>query len=179
MTEVRYARGVHSRPVAACQLVAAVGRAVQRQRLRASAPAWPATSTPWKRPEPTDAVADHGIDDIAETYATYIAALPSQPIVIGHSFGGLLAEKLLGELFDKWTTPSPGRPLFQAASANFNPQTKVDTKNEDRGPLLTMGGKDHTVPEAISKSTYKKYRHSEASTELTEFADREEPDVAL
>jgi hypothetical protein len=27
-------------------------------------------------------------------------------------------------------------------------------------------------PEAISKSTYKQYRHSEATTELTEFADR-------
>ena len=66
-------------------------------------------------------------------------------------------------------------PLFQAASANFNPhaQTKVDTKNEDCGPLpLTLGGKDRTVPEAISKSTYKQYRHSEATTELTEFADR-------
>ena len=35
-----------------------------------------------------------------------------------------------------------------------------------------MGGQDHTVPEAISKSTYKQYRHSEATTELTEFADR-------
>jgi hypothetical protein len=35
-----------------------------------------------------------------------------------------------------------------------------------------MGGKDHTVPESISKSTYKQYRHSEATTELTEFADR-------
>jgi esterase/lipase len=49
----------------------------------------------------------------------------------------------------------------------------VDTKNEDRGPLLlTMGGKDHTVPEAISKSTYMQYRHAEATTELTELADR-------
>ena len=35
-----------------------------------------------------------------------------------------------------------------------------------------MGGKDHTVPDAISKSTYKQYRHTEATTELTEFADR-------
>jgi pimeloyl-ACP methyl ester carboxylesterase len=140
-----------------------------------------------------DAVADHGIDEIAEHYATYMATLPSRRIVIGHSFGGLLAEKLLGdgqaiagvgidatpikgvlplpisalrvafvalknpgnidaavsltkeqfrygfgnaisddesdELFDKWPIPSPGRPLFQAATANFNPhaQTKVDT----------------------------------------------------
>jgi alpha-beta hydrolase superfamily lysophospholipase len=50
---------------------------------------------------------------------------------------------------------------------------KVDTANEDRGPLLlTMGGKDHTVPEAITKSTLKQYRHSGAVTDLVEFADR-------
>ena len=35
-----------------------------------------------------------------------------------------------------------------------------------------MGGKDHTVPEAITKSTLKQYRHSDAVTELVEFADR-------
>jgi hypothetical protein len=52
-------------------------------------------------------------------------------------------------------------------------QTKVATKNQDRRPLLlTMGAKDHTVPEAVSKSTYKQYQHSESTTELTEFADR-------
>ena len=35
-----------------------------------------------------------------------------------------------------------------------------------------MGGLDHTVPEAISKSTYKKYRKNESATELVEFEDR-------
>ena len=35
-----------------------------------------------------------------------------------------------------------------------------------------MGGKDHTVPEAITKSTLKQYRHSSAPTELVEFPDR-------
>jgi hypothetical protein len=35
-----------------------------------------------------------------------------------------------------------------------------------------MGGKDHTVPEAITKSTYKQYRKSKAVTEITEFPDR-------
>ena len=35
-----------------------------------------------------------------------------------------------------------------------------------------MGGKDHTVPEAITKSTYKQYRKSKAVTEIVEFADR-------
>jgi len=37
-----------------------------------------------------DAVADHGIDEIADHYPTYMATLPSGPIVVGHSFGGLL-----------------------------------------------------------------------------------------
>ncbi len=50
---------------------------------------------------------------------------------------------------------------------------KVKTGNEDRGPLLLiMGGQDHTVPEAITKSTLKQYRHSAAMTELLEFDDR-------
>ena len=35
-----------------------------------------------------------------------------------------------------------------------------------------MGGKDHTVPETVSKSTHKKYRHSQATTQLAEFAVR-------
>ena len=35
-----------------------------------------------------------------------------------------------------------------------------------------MGGKDHTVPEAITKSTLKQYRHSSAVTDLVEFTDR-------
>ena len=206
----------------------------------ASAPGWPGDfDTVEVTRANADAVADHGIDEIAERYATFMATLPSRRIVIGHSFGGLLAEKLLGDghaiagvgidaapikgvlplpisalrvafvafeeprqhrrrgVADQGAVPlrlrlrnqrgrvrravrqmgdpSPGRPQFQAASANFNPhvQTKVDTKDEDRGPLLlTVGGKDHTIPEAISKSTYKQYRHSEATTELTEFADR-------
>ena len=35
-----------------------------------------------------------------------------------------------------------------------------------------MGGQDHTVPEAITKSTLKQYRHSSAVTDLIEFPDR-------
>jgi esterase/lipase len=35
-----------------------------------------------------------------------------------------------------------------------------------------VGGKDHTVPASISKSTLKQYRHSPAKTNLVEFEDR-------
>ena len=64
----------------------------------ASAPRWPGDSDNVEatRANP-DAVADHGIDEIAEHYATFMATLPSRRIVIWHSFGGLFAEKLLGD----------------------------------------------------------------------------------
>ena len=35
-----------------------------------------------------------------------------------------------------------------------------------------MGGQDKTVPEAITKAEYKKYRDSGAITDLHEFPDR-------
>ena len=35
-----------------------------------------------------------------------------------------------------------------------------------------MGGQDHTVPEAITKSTLRQYRHSDAVNDLIEFPDR-------
>jgi pimeloyl-ACP methyl ester carboxylesterase len=75
------------------------------------------------------------------------------------------------DLYELWTIPAPG----EAADANFSPHTpaQVNTKNDERGPLLLiMGGQDHTVPGGITRSTPKRYRHSSAVTELTEFADR-------
>src|SRR5207247_1852101 len=58
---------------------------------------------------------------------------------------------------------------------NLNPWTeaKVDTKNPDRGPMLIIaGGKDHTVPVAISKSSFKHEEDNEGVTEMVEIADR-------
>jgi tetratricopeptide (TPR) repeat protein len=78
-------------------------------------------------------------------------------------------------LYQRWRIPAPGKPLFEAAGANFSPHSpaKVDTGNSGRGPLLLiMGGRDHTVPEAITKSTLKQYRGSDAVTDLAEFPDR-------
>ena len=92
-----------------------------------------------------------------------------------YSFGNALTEEESNALYERWAIPSPARPLFEAASAALSPHSpaQVDTANQDRGPLLlTMGGKDHTVPEAITKSTLKQYRHSDAVTDLVEFTDR-------
>jgi hypothetical protein len=90
-------------------------------------------------------------------------------------FGNTLTAEESAELYERWTIPSPARPLFQAATANLNPhsQTRVDLDNEDRGPLrLTMGGRDRMVPEAITTSTYKHCRRPSAVTQIEEYEDR-------
>jgi hypothetical protein len=91
------------------------------------------------------------------------------------AFGNAISEEESDRLFERWTIPAPGRPLFEAASANFSPHSpaKVDTDNQSRGPLLLIAsGKDHTVPESVTRSTLKQYRHSDAVTDLETFADR-------
>ncbi|MBB2943441.1 pimeloyl-ACP methyl ester carboxylesterase [Actinoplanes lutulentus] len=62
------------------------------------APGWPnePDTVESARADP-DAVAGTGIDDAVAHYAKIIESLPVNPILIGHSFGGLVAEKLLGQ----------------------------------------------------------------------------------
>lgn len=173
-----------------------------------------------------EAIANRGVTEIADSYAKIIATLPEPPIVIGHSFGGLIAQVLLGrgivsgciaidpapikgvlqlpfsalkasfpvlgnpfnfkkaksltfedfrygfanavsekeakELYDRWTIPAPCRPLFQAATASFaGIETKVNTQNTTRGPLLITGGeKDNIAPPILGKASLKKYNAS-------------------
>ena len=204
------------------------------------APGWPGDGATVEetRANP-DAVAGHGINDVVAHYSQIVQSLDSKPVLVGHSFGGLIVQRLLGnglgaagvaidaapikgvlvlprsslkvasialkspanrskavsltedefrfgfgnavseeeskELYGRWTIPSPGKPLFEAAIANFSPHSpaKVNTSNSTRGPLLlTAGGRDHTVPAAITRSTLKQYRHSSAVTDLHEFPDR-------
>ncbi len=63
-----------------------------------AAPGWPgiAGTVEEARANP-DSIAGHGIDDVTRHYAKIIDELPVRPILIGHSFGGMIAEKLLGE----------------------------------------------------------------------------------
>jgi non-heme chloroperoxidase len=61
------------------------------------APGWPGDSaTVAETNAHPERLAGIGIDAVVEHYARIIRALPTTPIVVGHSFGGLIAEKLLG-----------------------------------------------------------------------------------
>jgi pimeloyl-ACP methyl ester carboxylesterase len=61
-----------------------------------TAPGWPGDSDSVEQTRKNAAaVADQGLDDITSAYLDVIRDLPARPIVIGHSFGGLIAQKLL------------------------------------------------------------------------------------
>jgi pimeloyl-ACP methyl ester carboxylesterase len=62
----------------------------------AVAPGWPGDSVSVEATRKNaSAVAGQGINDITDGYLDVIRRLPAKPIVIGHSFGGLIAQKLL------------------------------------------------------------------------------------
>jgi non-heme chloroperoxidase len=92
-----------------------------------------------------------------------------------YGFANAVSEDEAKELYESFSVPTSGAPLFQAATANVNPWTeaKVDTKNPKRGPLLiTSGAKDHTVPPAIAKASFKRQRKNEGVTEFVSFPGR-------
>jgi non-heme chloroperoxidase len=207
----------------------------------ALAPGWPDDpETVAEANTNPDTFANKTVGDVADHFAEVIGKLDRKPVVIGHSFGGLLAQILAGrglstatvaidpapfrgvlplpvsalrsaspvltnpanrhravpltyeqfryafanavdddearQLYDAFAVPAPGAPLFQAATANFNPWTevKVDHKNPERGPLLIISGeKDHTVPWAIANASFKKQKkNKQAVTEIVEMSGR-------
>src|SRR5437868_9526199 len=92
-----------------------------------------------------------------------------------YGFANAVSEEEAKDLYATFAVPASGVPLFQAATANLNPWTeaKVDTKNAERGPLLIISGeKDHTVPWAIAKASYRKQLRNDAVTEIVEMPGR-------
>jgi pimeloyl-ACP methyl ester carboxylesterase len=91
------------------------------------------------------------------------------------AFANAVSEDEAKELYETFAVPTPGAPLFQAASANLNPWTeaKVDTKNPERGPLLILDGEnDNTVPWAVANATYQRQQRNEGVTELVKMPHR-------
>jgi non-heme chloroperoxidase len=92
-----------------------------------------------------------------------------------YGFANAVGEDEAKALYTEFSVPAPGAPLFEAASANFNPwtQVKVNSKNPDRGPMLIIAGeKDHTVPWAIANASYKKQVRNEGVTEIVKMPNR-------
>jgi len=185
------------------------------------------------------AFAGKSVGAVADHLAELVAGLARPPVLVGHSFGGLLVQILAGRglaaatvaidpapgrgvlplplsalrasfpalgnpfnrskavtltydqfryafanavpeaeakaLYETHHVAAPGLPLFQAAMANFNPasETRTDTKNPKRGPMLVISGeKDHTVPRAISHAAYKRQTRNPAVTEFAEIPGR-------
>jgi non-heme chloroperoxidase len=92
-----------------------------------------------------------------------------------YSWANALDEKEAKELYDTFHVAGSGIALAQMGNANLNPwtQSKVNTKNPDRGPLLIIDGEmDHTVPWAIAHAAYKRQRHNPAVTEIVKIPNR-------
>jgi pimeloyl-ACP methyl ester carboxylesterase len=91
-----------------------------------------------------------------------------------YAFANAVSEEEAHQLYEQFAVPTPGKPLFQAASANLNPWTeaKVDTHDPDRGPLLIISGKqDHTVPWAIADASFQQQANP-GVTEIVEIKGR-------
>jgi non-heme chloroperoxidase len=204
------------------------------------APGWPDDPATVEEAKNDPSVFAHKmVQQVTDHYLEAISKLDQQPVVIGHSFGGLISLKIAGEgvasstiaidnapfqgvlplpvsslkssapvlanptnigkavaltleqftygwannldaaeakeLWETYHVPAPGAPLFQAATANFNPfsETKVDTRNDARGPVLIIAGeKDNTVPLAITHATYKLESKNVGETRITEIPGR-------
>ncbi|CUR55248.1 conserved hypothetical protein [metagenome] len=186
-----------------------------------------------------DGFAGKSVGQVADHVADLIATLERKPIVIGHSFGGLLVQILAGRglatatvsidpapsrgvlplpfsalkaafpvlgnpgnrtkavtltfeqfrygfanavseaearaLYEEFHVAAPGRPLFQAATANLHPGTeaKADKVNPDRGPMLIISGqKDNIVPWALANAAYKQQKRNSHRTEIVEIPGR-------
>ena len=92
-----------------------------------------------------------------------------------YSFANAVGEEEAKELYDTYAVPAPGKPLFQAATANINPWTeaKVDSTNPERGPMLVISAdSDQTVPWAIAEAAYKKQKRNENVTEIVKMTGR-------
>jgi len=90
-------------------------------------------------------------------------------------FTNTMSDKDAEAAYTRYAVAAPGRVIFQAAFANFNPRavTKVDFHKDDRPPLLVLGNsQDHTIPASVSKEAAKRLGKSKAAVDYREFHGR-------
>jgi pimeloyl-ACP methyl ester carboxylesterase len=102
-------------------------------------------------------------------------AVMLSPAEFHYAFTNTLTDEESDAAYRRYAVPGPGRVLFQGALANFNPHaaTRVNFRNDDRAPLLIIGGgADHVVPPSVSKETADRFEKSTVATEYREFSGR-------
>jgi pimeloyl-ACP methyl ester carboxylesterase len=130
-------------------------------------PAWPGDSfTVAECRANPKAIANRGVTEIANSYAAVIASLAEPPIVIGHSFGGLIAQVLLcrgvavaGIAID----PAPVKGVWQLPLSALKASLPVlgNPFNYNKAVSLTFHqfkyGFANTVPEQEAKELYDRW----------------------
>jgi pimeloyl-ACP methyl ester carboxylesterase len=112
-----------------------------------------------------------GLKNPANRHAT-VALSPEQ---FHYAFTNTMSDEESRAAYERYAVPGPGRPLFQAAFANFNPHaaSKIDFHNDDRAPLLVIaGGADHVSPPSINRTIAKLQHRSKSITAYKEFSGR-------
>ncbi len=92
-----------------------------------------------------------------------------------YGFANVVSDQEARELYDAYSVPGAGEPLFEAASANLNPWTdaQVAIDSPDRGPMLIItAAEDHTVPPVVAKAAFKHEQRNNGITELYEVDGR-------
>jgi len=92
-----------------------------------------------------------------------------------YAFTNTLSEEESQQVYERYHVPAANRVLFQGALANLSPRSpvKVDFRNDNRPPLLLIGGgEDHLIPPKVTRANYRKQRRSEAITATKEFPGR-------
>jgi hypothetical protein len=72
-----------------------------------------------------------------------------------YAFANTLSREESDEVYERYHIPASGRLVWVGATANFTPghqETYVDFKNEDRAPLLFIGGTRTTSCRPLSTS---------------------------
>jgi pimeloyl-ACP methyl ester carboxylesterase len=106
-----------------------------KQGLRTLAPGWPEEDRPYEalRASPSEALARIGVQEIAAHYERILRAMPRQPLLIGHSFGGLIVQILLDRGLG-----SAGVAIHSAPPRGIFPTPQA--VRSSLGPLLSWMG---------------------------------------
>ncbi|MGH1564282.1 alpha/beta hydrolase [Mumia sp. DW29H23] len=95
-----------------------------------------------------------------------------------YAFTNTLTREESDKVWERYAIPAPGNWVWSyGLFANFKPghqETWVDYDNDDRAPLLFIGGgEDHIMPPSVNKSNAKHYKKSASLTEYYEFEGRD------